>query len=131
MRIERNKLDEAIQGLRERRARNPKDYLVNWILAEAILQQGPIKKRNKFFASRVGQRAQARASATGEDDSKHGGSIRESGSTASSESFQPRMIRLGSCEYAPQPFASRVIEGGRSGVEVLFVSIDARAVGFV
>ena len=39
-RIERGKFAEAIQGLRERRAANPKDYLVSWILAEAITQEG-------------------------------------------------------------------------------------------
>ena len=41
VRIEQNKLTEAIQGLRERRIANPKDYQVNWILAEAISQEGP------------------------------------------------------------------------------------------
>ena len=38
--IEQSKFEEAIQGLRKRRALNPKDYLASWILAEAIIQQG-------------------------------------------------------------------------------------------
>lgn len=38
--IEQGKLAEAITGLRVRRASDPKDYLVNWILAEAISQEG-------------------------------------------------------------------------------------------
>jgi len=40
VRIEQSKFAEAIQGLRERRSANPRDYLVNWILAEAITQEG-------------------------------------------------------------------------------------------
>jgi len=40
-RMEQGKVAEAIQGLRERRSASPKDYLVNWILAEAISQDGP------------------------------------------------------------------------------------------
>ena len=39
-RIERGKFAEAIQELRERRMANPRDYLVNWILAEAIAREG-------------------------------------------------------------------------------------------
>ena len=37
--IERNKITEAIDVLRARRALDPKDYLVNWILAEAISKE--------------------------------------------------------------------------------------------
>jgi tetratricopeptide (TPR) repeat protein len=38
--IEQKKLSEAAQGLRARRAVSPRDFLVNWILAEAIIQDG-------------------------------------------------------------------------------------------
>jgi len=40
VRIERSKFTEAIQTLRERRALSSKDYLVNWMLAEAITREG-------------------------------------------------------------------------------------------
>ena len=38
--IEQKKFAEAAQGLRRRRMASPNDYLVNWILAEALIEDG-------------------------------------------------------------------------------------------
>jgi tetratricopeptide (TPR) repeat protein len=40
VRMQMNKLPEAIDVLRSRRRRNPNDYLADWFLAEAISRQG-------------------------------------------------------------------------------------------
>ena len=40
VRMQMNKLPEAIEVLRSRRRLNPKDYLADWFLAEAISRQG-------------------------------------------------------------------------------------------
>lgn len=37
-RVQLNRIPEAIQGLRDCRARNPRDYVVNWILGETLAQ---------------------------------------------------------------------------------------------
>jgi tetratricopeptide (TPR) repeat protein len=65
VRIEQKKLGDAIEGLRRRRTASPKDYLVNWILAEALIEEGAepgsAAEKEAFLALESAIRANPRA----------------------------------------------------------------------